>query len=106
MLAGVEQREVLGLAVDVDQVAAQLAQQRDADRAPVDAGDVAAFQAQLARQGQVLGIVEQLFALEDLQNGGPVGGRQAEGGFHQSLVGTAADHGGIRAPTHNRDQGV
>ncbi len=66
MLANVEQRQVLGLAVDIDQVGANLAHQVQAGVAPVHAGCAAPFAAQLTAERQIIGIIQQVFAFQDL----------------------------------------
>ncbi len=65
MGVGVEEREMLGLPVDIDEGGADLFEKRDADGPAVDTGDVAAFAPDFAGERDVVGIVEEVFAFED-----------------------------------------
>ena len=83
MGVGVEEREMLGLAVDIDQGGADLFEKRDADGTPVDAGDVAAFAADFAGERDVGGVVEEVFAFEDGIDRDFFGAFELEDGFDE-----------------------
>ncbi len=102
----VEQGKMLGLTVDVDQQLTQFLQQGQADGVPIDAGHAASFTADLAREGHVVLVVEQLLAFEDGVGGVAFGTGQLEGALHARQVRIAADGGGIGAPAQQHVEGV
>ena len=57
----------------------------------------ASLAADLAGEGDVVRLVEQVLALEDLVGGGAFGAGQLEGALHPRQVRFAADGGGIGA---------
>ena len=91
MGAWIKQGQMFGLPMDIHQQGAQLLEQRDVDRPAVDAGHTASFLADLAHEHHVVGIVHQLFPLQD--------------GVHRLLFGTfelehTLDKRGIRIGAH------
>ncbi len=79
MFANAKQAEVLALAVDVNELLGDFAQQRDRHSTSVDAGNGSPGTAQFARQPErVRGIAFEPFALEDRANRGLQRWRQDE----------------------------
>ncbi len=104
--ADVQQREMLGLPVDVDQGLAQFLHQRQADGMPVDARHAASLAADLAREGDEVLLVEQVLAGQDLVGGGLFRAGQPEGALHTRQVRFAADGGGVGPASQEHVEGV
>jgi hypothetical protein len=57
--------------VDIHQAGADLLEQPHVDRTPIDAGNAAPFAAHFAGEGDIIWVVEQVLAREDLADGSP-----------------------------------
>ena len=106
MLVDVQQGEMFGLPVDIYQIFTNFAQQAGVHTAPIDAGNVAPVGADFARQGDITGFVQQLFAFQDGLHSRADCLGDAEGGFHAGALGTGPHLGGIGAPAQHSLDGV
>jgi len=93
----VQQGEMFRLAVYIHQAFTEFLEQRQADGTTIHTRHAASLAADLARQGDVIRIIQQFLPLEDFVRSGAFGAGHLEGALHACQVCIGTNGGGIGA---------